>query len=233
MTHAARMTTGVLACAVACAIACGTARAQTMRLRSPAGDFRVPVTSLKQARFKTVIRQQYDFSCGSAAVATLLTYQFGQPVSEADVFKRMYARGDRPRIRREGFSMLDLRNYLHSRGLQADGFELPLDKLIEENLPAIVLITERGYRHFVVIKGMRNGRVLVGDPAMGTRMMPRETFEQAWTNGVLFVVHNRRDLARFNDARDWRVAPISPLELAIHRSGLQNTVTPRRGPGDI
>lgn len=209
------------------------ADAQSMQLRSPAGDFNVPVTSLKQARFKTVVRQQYDFSCGSAAVATLLTHQFGQPVTEADVFAHMYSRGDKPKIRREGFSLLDLRRYLRSRGLHADGFELPLDKLLQEGLPAIVLINERGYRHFVVVKGMRNGRVLVGDPAMGIRMVPRDVFETIWTNGVLFVVHNRRDLARFNDARDWRVAPMGPLELSIQRSGLQTTVIPRRGAGDI
>ncbi len=167
------------------------------------------------------------------AVATLLTYQYGQPVAETEVFLRMYANGDQAKIRQEGFSLLDMRRYFESLGYHADGFELPLDKLAEEGLPAIVLLNERGYRHFVVVKGLRNGRVLIGDPAMGTRALPRERFEKLWDNRVLFVVHNRRELASFNAQRDWRAAPAAPIELAIQRSGLQNIVMPRRGPGDI
>jgi predicted double-glycine peptidase len=48
--------------------------------------YSVPVTSLKEARFLRTIHQRFDFSCGSAAVATLLTYQYGYPVTEQAVF---------------------------------------------------------------------------------------------------------------------------------------------------
>ena len=209
------------------------ARAGSTEVRAANGTYTVRLTSLKEARFKTTVRQQYDFSCGSAAVATLLTYQYGQPVTETDVFMQMYAHGDQAKIREEGFSLLDMRRYFESLGYQADGFELPLDKLAEEGLPAIVLLNERGYRHFVVVKGLRNGRVLVGDPALGTRALSRQRFEKLWDNRVLFVVHNRRELANFNTTGDWRVAPSAPVEMAIQRNGLQNIVMPRRGPGEI
>ncbi|WP_454830799.1 C39 family peptidase [Pseudoxanthomonas wuyuanensis] len=197
------------------------------------GSYRLAVTSLKQARFATTIPQQYDFSCGSAATATLLTYQYGLAVSEADVFVQMYNNGDQSKIRREGFSLLDMRRYLNSKGFEADGFELPLDKLLEEGVPAIVLLNDRGYRHFVVVKGLRNGRVLLGDPARGTRAMPRSRFEALWDNRVLFVVHNRREMARFNQVSDWRTAPPAPLDMGIQRDGLRNIAMPKRGPGDI
>jgi uncharacterized protein len=197
------------------------------------GSYRMPVTSLKQARFATTVPQHYDFSCGSAATATLLTYQYGLPVSEMEVFLQMYNNGDQAKIRREGFSLLDMRRYLKSKGFEADGFELPLDKLLEEGVPAIVLLNDRGYRHFVVVKGMRNGRVLLGDPAKGTRAMPRSRFEALWDNRVLFVVHNRRELARFNQGSDWRTAPPAPLDMGIQRDGLRNIAMPKRGPGDI
>src|SRR3546814_1255924 len=78
------------------------------------GSYAIHVTSLKEARFKTTVPQQRDFSCGSAAVATLLTYQYGQPVTEAEVFRYMYDHGDQARIRKEGFSLLDIRGYLQS-----------------------------------------------------------------------------------------------------------------------
>ena len=223
--------------AVGCALAlaaCATAHAGSVSVRVPySGSYAIQLTSLKEARFRTTVPQQHDFSCGSAATATLLTYQYGYPVTEADVFQQMYANGDQARIRKQGFSLLDMRRYLESHGFQADGFELPLDKLFEEGLPAIVLLNDRGYRHFVVVKGLRNGRVLVGDPARGTRAIGRRDFERLWDNRVLFVVHNRRDLASFNQARDWRTAPPAPLETAISRQGLQNIVMSRRGPGDI
>lgn len=209
------------------------APASTLDVRAPGASYSVPVTSLKEARFRTTVRQQYDFSCGSAATATLLTYQYGRPVSEADVFRQMFASGDARKIRREGFSLLDMRRYLASLGFQADGFQLPLERLAEERLPAIVLLNDRGYRHFVVVKGLRGDRVLLGDPARGTRAMPRAQFERLWDNRVLFVVHNRRELAQFNRPADWRTAPPAPLEAGIQRQGLQDVVMPRRGPGDF
>lgn len=224
--------TAVLATALALPFA-PVAYAGTVDVRTASGTFGIRLTSLKEARFKTTLPQQYDFSCGSAAIATLLTYQYGRAVDEAEVFTHMYNHGDQKKIRSEGFSLLDMRRYLQSQGLQADGFELPLDKLEEEGLPAIVLLNDNGYRHFVVIKGMRGGRVLIGDPARGTRAMSRERFEKLWDNGVLFVVHNRRDLAQFNRAYDWRTAPAGPLGMGVIRDGLHNVVMPKRGPGDI
>lgn len=232
---AVRLRARATACALLCALVCAQgAAAATVDLRTPyGGSYGIRLTSLKEARFRTTVPQQYDFSCGSAAAATLLTFQYGHPVSEAEVFLTMYRDGDQDKIRREGFSLLDIRRYLLALGYQADGFELPLDKLFEEGLPAIVLLNDRGYRHFVVVKGLRNGRVLIGDPARGTRAMSRATFEKLWDNRVLFVVHNRREVALFNQPRDWRTAPPAPLDMGISREGLQNTVMPRRGPGDI
>lgn len=234
MRHAPRRRSGMgLLLAAGFAVSM-SAPATTFDVRVPnSGGYQVRVTSLKEARFRTTVPQKYDFSCGSAATATLLTFQYGHPVAEAEVFQRMYELGDQKRIRAEGFSLLDMQRYLSSLGYQADGFELPLDKLLEEGLPAIVLLNDRGYRHFVVVKGLKGGRVLLGDPAKGTRAMSRERFDGLWENRVLFVVHNRRELALFNHPRDWRTAPPAPMETAIPRQGLQNVVLPRRGPGDI
>lgn len=224
----------VLAALLAPCVPAPPASAGSIDLRVPhGGGYSVPVTSLKEARFRSTVRQQYDFSCGSAAVATLLTYQYGVAVDEAEVFRHMYATGDQARIRAEGFSLLDMRRYLASRGFEADGFQVPLDRLLEQGLPAIVLINDGGYRHFVVVRGLRQGRVLVADPARGTRAIRRRDFDRIWDSQLLFVVHNRRGLASFNQARDWDVAPSAPLHTGIQRQGLQHIVIPRRGPGDI
>ncbi|TCV91428.1 hypothetical protein EC912_11121 [Luteibacter rhizovicinus] len=215
-------------------VAAPAAQTANVEVQSSQGtSYHLRVTSLKEARFRNTIRQKYDFSCGSAAVATLLTYQYGDPVDEQSAFDVMYAHGDRAKIAKEGFSLLDIKRFLASRGFEADGFELPLDKLGEQGLPAIVLIDERGYHHFVVVKGMKGGRVLVGDPATGTHSMSRGRFEAMWKSRLVFVIHNERERAIFNSPRDWAVAPAAPLSDGIERNGLAPIVMPKRGPGDI
>jgi predicted double-glycine peptidase len=203
--------------------------AATLEVRGPQdGGFTARVVSVKEARFTTTQRQQYDFSCGSAALATLLTHHYGEPVDERAVFTQMYQRGDQAKIRKEGFSMLDMKHYLETRGYKADGFQLPIEKLSSENVPAIVLLSERGYRHFVVVKGVERGRVLVGDPAMGTRALSMDRFQRLWVNQILFVVYNQREHAKFNQQADWRVAPGAPLRLAVDRERMLETLPVHR-----
>jgi uncharacterized protein len=197
------------------------------------GAYNVPVTSIKEGRFSATIRQQYDFSCGSAALSTLLTHHYAYPVTEDKVFEEMFARGDQAKIRVEGFSLLDMKRYLEAHGFEADGFQEPLSKLVGAGIPAIVLVNESGYNHFVVVKGVRDGRVLVGDPAGGTRALSEAAFHAAWTNEVMFVISNRQEAARFNLAADWRAAPASPITGAIGREGLAGIVMPKLGPADF
>ena len=215
------------------ALPAGPAGAQQVLLPGMGtGDFAMPVTSIRQTRLTGTLLQQYDFSCGSAAIATLLTYHYGVAVAESTVFEQMYRLGDQDKIRREGFSLLDMKKFLQTKGFEADGFQQPLEKLNEARIPAIALINERGYQHFVVIKGLRGDRVLIGDPANGTRAVERRDFEAAWESRLLFVIHNQMESARFNLAADWRAAPKAPLTAGIGQEGL-GWLTMPRNPGDF
>lgn len=197
------------------------------------GAYSVPVTSIKEARFRATIRQKYDFSCGSAAISTLLTYHYNFPVTEQQVFLEMFRRGDQRKIQREGFSMLDMKQFLEGHGFQANGFQSSLSALEQEKIPAIVLLKENGYSHFVVVKGLRDGRVLIGDPAGGTKAMARDRFESLWVNHILFVVLNNKQVAQFNKESDWRIAPRSPLYSGINRDGLTTLLLPKMGSSDF
>ncbi len=197
------------------------------------GGYTVPATSLKEARFRSTVRQQYDFSCGSAALSTLLTHHYGYPVPEQVVFEEMFQLGDREKIQQEGFSLLDLKLFLEKHGFSADGFEAPLDKLESVGIPAIVLLKENGYSHFVVVKGTREGRVLIGDPAGGTRVITRKHFESIWMNQILFVISNKTEIARFNAVADWSAAPQAPISSGVNREGLAGTLLLKHGPSDF
>lgn len=205
----------------ACAIAAPALHAGAVEVPAPAGPFNVSVVSLKEARFRTVVPQQYDFSCGSAALATLLTYHYGARVTEAQAFESMYKVGDKPKIHKEGFSLLDMKRFLESIGVTADGFEMNVDQLAEVGIPAIVLINVGGYKHFVVVKGIRGDEIVVGDPAQGVHILRRRDFEAMW-NGIAFVIRQDIEVARrnFNAERDWAVRAKAPFGTALRRHGL-------------
>src|SRR3546814_15812113 len=120
--------------------------------------------------FRSVIRQRYDFSCGSAALATLLTYHYGAPTSEAMPFRAMWEKGDREAIRKVGFSMLDMKTYLASRGFRAEGFRSTVDQRKQVKRPTIVMMELKGFNNFVVIKGVRGHRVLTGASVHGPQI---------------------------------------------------------------
>jgi predicted double-glycine peptidase len=187
------------------------------------GNFQVPVTSIREGRFETVIRQQFDFSCGSAALASLLTYHYDRPTTEEEVFKSMYEAGDQEKIQAQGFSLLDMKTYLARQGLVADGFQMTLEKVEQIGVPVITLIQTGGYRHFVIIKGVRDGEVLTGDPALGNRIYKADKFQAMWS-GVIFLIRNDAKLARtnFNHQRDWRVRQKAPFGTAMTRDSLAN-----------
>lgn len=183
-----------------------------------------PNTTFLDQRYREVIRQQRDFSCGSAALATLLKYHYGRRLNEAEVLEAMFRVGDRQKILRQGFSMLDMKRYLGSIGLRADGFRAPLEKLTRVGIPAIVLLNLNNYLHFVVVRGLRDDKVLIADPAYGNRVMTREAFMESW-NQILFVVLNdmERGKRHFNTAANWhyrhqaafeRYTPITNLGLS-------------------
>ena len=197
------------------------------------GSANVPSMSLAERKFKEIVRQQFDFSCGSAALATLLTYHYNRPTDEMTAFRYMYERGDQPKIAQAGFSLLDMKGYIAQLGLDADGYQSELDTLKDAGIPAIALINYRGYRHFVVVKGVRRDSVLLGDPALGTRLVARDEFEASWDNKVLFIIKSEPDVGRnfFNTEKQWQHLASAPLGSAIGADDLASLTVnlPRLG----
>lgn len=185
------------------------------------GAFNVPVESIKERRFRSVFLQKYDFSCGSAALASLLTFHYDTPTTELEVFNTMYETGDQERIENKGFSLLDMKRYLAQAGFPSDGYRVSLDRLAEAGLPAITLIDTDGYKHFVIVKGVAGDEILVGDPARGIRAMERAEFAKIW-NGIAFVIKSRVAKGResFNDPEDWAVEASAPFGTALSRTSL-------------
>jgi predicted double-glycine peptidase len=169
------------------------------------GAYNVTVTSWRDLPFRTVVRQQYDYSCGSAALATLLHFHYGRPVREAEIFTAMFKAGDQTKIRKVGFSLLDMKRYLKAAGYESDGYEISLDDFAKMSTPGIALIKTGAYRHFVVVKGVEGQDVLVGDPALGLKVYNRKQFQAMWS-GVMFVIDDEHT-GQFNSKQEWALHP--------------------------
>jgi predicted double-glycine peptidase len=146
-----------------------------------------PIESMRERRFANLVQQRTDFSCGAAALATLLNEAYGWRFNEEDVIKGMLAGADPELVQRMGFSMLDMKRYTESLGLRARGYRLEPAQLAEVKVPAIVLLDVRGYKHFVVMQVNRDGWVYIGDSVLGHRKMSLDEFAQGW-NGIVFAV---------------------------------------------
>lgn len=154
-------------------------------LPAPAAE-RGPVKSLLEMRRENVVVQDFDLSCGAAALATLLNYQHGESLTEREVTYGLIQREEyleNPEVvqLRQGFSLLDLKRYADGLGYEGIGYgRLEFQDLIEF-APIMVPVNFNGYNHFVVFRGVvGEGRVLLADPAWGNRTMARGRFERSW-----------------------------------------------------
>ncbi|WP_162892827.1 C39 family peptidase [Vibrio superstes] len=184
-------------------------------------NYSVPVKSYKELVFGDVYRQQYDFSCGSAALASLLQFHYQRPAKEQDIFDVMYEQGDKNLINQQGFSLLDMKFYLESLGLKADGFHISLQKLRSIGVPGITLVNFDGYMHFVVIRGISENNIVIGDPSRGTMVMPVEHFDQYY-QGLTLIVRNEAEVGKagFITDDEFSIYNASPLETGVSRDSL-------------
>lgn len=149
-----------------------------------------PVTSIKEQKFEHIIRQQTDFSCGAAALATVMRYAYGLRVTEDDMLDGLFAVSDIELVREQGFSLLNIKHYVERIGLRGRGYRVEPDTLGEIKIPTIVLLDLKGYKHFVVLKKTTADKVYLADPALGNTIMAKDEFLESW-NGIVFAIIGR------------------------------------------
>ncbi len=203
------------------------AQAQSrFELGSNGGHYNVGVMSWADIPFRSIVRQRYDFSCGSAAIATLLTYHYGRPTPEQLPFAEMWKAGDQKIITKSGFSMFDMKNYMQTIGLHAEGYRMSVDDLRKSARPAIVLLDLNGFKHFVVVKGVHGSTVLVGDPIRGLEKYDAKDFQKSWNGIALAIVKDASKAPpSFNIVRDWAPWSTAPVDANALVSTIGNITT--------
>ena len=154
-----------------------------------------PMQSFKDLRDEHVVKQAFDYSCGAAALATLLTYGLGDPVSEREVvieILKTLGEDEEALRKKEGFSLLDMQRIAQNRGYKAQGFRIAPGFLDDLQGPVIVFIRPRGYEHFAVLKGVAGDTAYLADPSRGNVREPLQAFLNMWLDedgkGIIFVI---------------------------------------------
>lgn len=144
-----------------------------------------------EIRRQNVVMQQRDFSCGAAALATVIKYQWGGNVTETQLLletgKMLTVEELKDRIE-NGLSLTDLRRLAVRVGYLASIGRLTYEKLTESKVPLIVGIVVNGYDHFVVYRGADCQYVYLADPARGNVRVPIPEFVKQWQKNLVLVV---------------------------------------------
>jgi predicted double-glycine peptidase len=154
----------------------------------------VRMEPFSEMKFRNIIRQAYDYSCGSAALVTLLNNDLGITVTEQDAMDGMITHGEKEKImERRGFSLLDMKRYVASFGVVGAGFKGEIKDLAELKGPAIVPIDYAGFKHFVIFRGIRDGLVFIADPSAGNITFSVSEFKSLWDRNTLFIMTGPKD----------------------------------------
>ena len=139
-------------------------------------------------RDQGIVKQSLDYSCGPAAMATLLSYYFQKPTSEKEILNVLETNSAvwqlPPDWRETGVSMAALAKIGKYTGLEAVGIAVDLAMLSRLNIPVIVYLEHRGFPHFSVIRGVdKQGSVQLADPTWGNQLLSQREFAKLWPVG--------------------------------------------------
>lgn len=142
-----------------------------------------------QFKEENIVKQEYDYSCGSAALATLLKYYLGENLTEQQVIQGLMEYGDSKMIeQRRAFSLLDMKRFVTILGYKGAGYNAELEDLRSLDTPGIVPIEFYGYKHFVVFRGIYADHIFFADPYLGNISFSISQFEKMWYQNIVFIV---------------------------------------------
>jgi uncharacterized protein len=151
------------------------------------------VANWKELRDRNVVKQGFDYSCGSGALATLMRIGFGDQISERKIIELILAHKnpeEKKDIEKNGYSLLDLKRAAERMGYVTAVYKLQLPHLRQLQGPVLIYIEHHGLKHFAVFKGIKGDRVYLADPARGNTRMSIYRFEPEWPGYILAIGKN-------------------------------------------
>jgi hypothetical protein len=195
MQRISRLTCVAVLGAALAASAAGRAVAQDQVPRAPIRDpehrVQIYVRSWKELRNRNIVMQTYDYSCGAAALATILRYYWNDPGDEHQIINAILKTltFDEAKDRMDhGLSITDLRHGAVQLGYLSTIGAMSFQQLAQARVPLVVPLRIKDYDHFVVYRGIADGRVYLADPIRGNVRPTVAEFCQQWQKNAVLVV---------------------------------------------
>jgi predicted double-glycine peptidase len=142
-------------------------------------NIKKPKNSWIEIRNKNLVNQKFDYSCGSASLATILKYFYKQEISEIEILDIILSQNN---LKEEDshimFSFLDLANVAKQKGFKAFSLNLNFNMLKKLKIPAILYVIIRKEPHFTVFKKIDNNNIYLADPSFGNITIPIKKFKE-------------------------------------------------------
>ncbi len=152
-------------------------------------------------RWGGIVRQEQDFSCGIASIATVLKYHFGdEDASEYMLlleFSEMLSVEALVEVREKGASLAQLGDLLEKKGYAIRNWRFDMSKLRQftQGLSVIVYLEKPDFRHFAVVRGVSEYQVSLADPSRGNIKISLTEFLSEWKGRrALFIARDSTEL---------------------------------------
>lgn len=157
-----------------------------------AGEVRTykPLTTWKDLRDRNIVKQGFDYSCGSGALATLMKISFGEQVSEAEIIREILKGktvAEKKEIGKRGYSLLDLKKAAEAKGYLTATYKLKVEHLFQLKGPVLIYFEPKGEKHFAVLKYVKGDRVYLADPSRGNVRLSIYRFAALWPGYILAI----------------------------------------------
>ncbi len=190
-------------------------QSDNLSLHTQTAHIRIPIQSWKTLRDARIVKQDLDYSCSAASLATLLNEFYGQSVTEEALLKAM----DKGDLRA---SFEDMQKALPQFGFKAQGFAASYEQLMQLKAPVVVYLKHRKDDHFSVLRGINESTVWLADPSLGNRTYSKEQFLEMWET---------RQKSKDNSDFKGKFLAVLPLDSNINMVSDFFTKSPQRQTG--
>ncbi|MEQ1487672.1 MAG: C39 family peptidase [Methylotenera sp.] len=150
-----------------------TLTAQSAQLTTLSTNGEVATKSWKTMRDAHVVKQNFDYSCGAASLATILNEFYGLSLTEKQILMDMNKQDYMANFE-------DMARVTNSYGFKAGGIALGYEQLAKLTVPVVVYLRYKNQDHFSVLRGISEMHVQLADPSWGNRIFSKEQFLAMW-----------------------------------------------------
>ncbi|WP_457569544.1 C39 family peptidase [Desulfurobacterium sp.] len=169
-----------------------------MNIITPDRVIKVKVKSFSEIRSENMVRQHYDYSCGTSSLATILRFFYLKPISESKILRwilikkglisancpqkleKCKFKKQLQKLENKDFmlSFWDLANFSKEIGFKPVALAVNIKTLLQLKVPVVVYIRPRKWdNHFSVYRGTDGKFIYLADPSYGNIRVKSSKFK--------------------------------------------------------